>query len=73
MKQAIEERFILDVLKNYMTYDTYFRIAKSVADDPEMEIKSAAKEVLKYQSLHPYNISQKNCNYARSFQSYNQE
>ena len=59
MKQAIEERFILDVLKNYMTYDTYFKIAKSVADDPEMEIKSAAKEVLKYQSLHPYNISQK--------------
>ncbi|RJP57547.1 MAG: type I restriction endonuclease subunit R [Ignavibacteriales bacterium] len=59
MKQAIEEGFILDVLKNYMAYETYFKIAKSVADDPEMEIKSAAKEVLKYQSLHPYNISQK--------------
>lgn len=59
MKQAIEEGFILDVLKNYMTYETYFKITKAVADDPEFEIKQAAKEVLKYQSLHPYNISQK--------------
>ncbi|MFA5766032.1 MAG: type I restriction endonuclease [Bacilli bacterium] len=59
MKQAIDEGFILDVLRNYMTYETYFKIAKSVADDPEFEIKKAAKEVLKYQSLHPYNISQK--------------
>lgn len=59
MKQAIDEAFILDVLKNYMTYDTYFKIAKSVNDDPEVETKKAAKEVLKYQSLHPHNIAQK--------------
>lgn len=59
MRQAIEEEFILDVLKNYMTYDVYFKIAKKVHDDPEFDIKKAGKEVIKYQTLHPYNISQK--------------
>lgn len=59
MRQAIEEEFILDVLKNYMTYDVYFKIAKRVHDDPEFDIKKAGKEVIKYQTLHPYNIAQK--------------
>lgn len=33
MKQAIEERFILDVLKNYVTYDIYFKV-KKIEDSP---------------------------------------
>ena len=36
MRQAIEEGFILDVLKNYMTYKMYYKIVKSIPDNPEM-------------------------------------
>ena len=37
MRQAIEEGFILDVLANYTTYETYFRIEKAIRDDPEYD------------------------------------
>lgn len=59
MKQAIEENFILDVLQNYMTYDTCFKIAKTTEDNPDVPASRAAKVIRKYQELHPYNISQK--------------
>jgi len=59
MRQAIEEGFILDVLKNYMTYNTYYKIAKKIDDDPELETSRASSAVAKFQSLHPHNISQK--------------
>jgi len=59
MRQAIEEEFILDVLQNYMTYHTCFRIAKNMTDNPEVPSSRAAKVIRKYQELHPYNISQK--------------
>lgn len=59
MRQAIEEGFILDVLKNYTTYRMYYKIAKKVDDDPVFEKSKGTKEVVKYQSLHPYNIAQK--------------
>ncbi len=59
MRQAIEEGFILDVLKNYMTYNTYFKIAKKIDEDPELEASRASSAVAKFQSLHPHNISQK--------------
>ena len=59
MRQAIEEGFILDVLQNYMTYSTCFRIAKTTSDNPEVHTSRAAKIIRKYQELHPYNISQK--------------
>ena len=59
MRQAIEEGFILDVLQNYMTYNTCFRIAKTVTDNPDVPSSRAAKVIRKYQELHPYNISQK--------------
>ena len=35
MRQAIEEGFILDVLQNYTTYKTYYRLVKAIEDDPE--------------------------------------
>lgn len=59
MRQAIEEGFILDVLQNYMTYNTCFRIAKTIEDNPDVPGSRAAKIIRKYQELHPYNITQK--------------
>lgn len=59
MRQAIEEGFILDVLQNYMTYDTCFKIAKTIEDNPEVPGSRAAKVIRKFEQLHPYNISQK--------------
>ena len=59
MRQAIEERFILDVLKNYTTYETYFRITQSAEDDPQVERKKAAKALARFLVMHPVNIAQK--------------
>ena len=44
MRQAIEEHFILDVLQNYMTYKMYYKIAKTIEDDP---VSSIFENVLK--------------------------
>ncbi|WP_333652239.1 type I restriction endonuclease subunit R, partial [Lacrimispora sp.] len=59
MRQAIEERFILDVLQNYMTYKMYYKITKSIADNPKLDTTAGVKAILNYESLHPHNISQK--------------
>lgn len=59
MRQAIEEHFILDVLKNYMTYRMYYKIVKSIPDNPELDTVAGVKAVLSFESLHPHNISQK--------------
>lgn len=59
MRQAIEEGFIHDVLANYMTYKTCFRIAKNIPDNPELEESEAKKAIKRYESLHPYNLQQK--------------
>jgi type I restriction enzyme R subunit len=59
MRQAIEERFILDVLRNYTTYATYFRLIKAVEDDPDLPKKKAARALSKFLVLHPTNIAQK--------------
>ncbi len=59
MRQAIEEDFILDVLKNYTTFKTYFRLLKSCEDDPNVERKEAARALTRFLKLHPYNIAQK--------------
>jgi len=59
MRQAIEEGFILDVLKNYTTYETYYRFCKKIADDPELNKKKATKAIGRFASLHPTNIAQK--------------
>jgi type I restriction enzyme R subunit len=59
MRQAIEEGFILDVLKNYTTYKTYYRLIKSVENDPEVDKRKAARALARFMSLHPHNISQK--------------
>jgi type I restriction enzyme R subunit len=59
MKQAIEEGFILDVLKNYTTYKTYFRLSKEIEDDPKVNKKQAARAIGRFLSLHPHNLAQK--------------
>lgn len=59
MKQAIEEGFILNVLQNYMTYNTCFKIAKNTEDNPELPESRATKIIKKYEKLHSYNISQR--------------
>src|SRR6185436_14062915 len=59
MRQAIEEQFILDVLKYYTTYATYFKLLKACEDDPNVERKKAAQALARFMKLHPHNIAQK--------------
>ncbi|MCX5811232.1 MAG: DEAD/DEAH box helicase family protein [Proteobacteria bacterium] len=59
MRQAIEEGFILDVLKYYTTYNTYFKLLKVCEDDPNVERKKAARALARFLRLHPANIAQK--------------
>lgn len=59
MRQAIEEGFILDVLQNYMTYNMYFKIAKAIPDDPELDTAAGVRAIRQFETLHPHNISQK--------------
>jgi type I restriction enzyme, R subunit len=59
MRQAIEEGFILDVLKNYTTYETYYRFSKNIEDDPLLNKRKAAKAIARFASFHPTNLAQK--------------
>jgi len=59
MKQAIEEGFILDVLKNYITYPTYFKLIKSREDDPEFESVKAKRVLRHFVELHEHSIKEK--------------
>lgn len=59
MRQAIEEGFILDVLKNYTTYETYYRFSKNIEDDPLLNKRKAARAIARFASFHPTNLAQK--------------
>src|SRR6476660_4665145 len=61
MRQAIEEGFSLDVLKNYTPYRLALRLANNGKewDDKEVERDEALKGIMRWVRLHPYNISQK--------------
>ena len=59
MRQAIEEGFILDVLRHYTTYSTWFKFVKTAEDDPSIPKKKGAKALAKFKELHPHNIEQK--------------
>jgi type I restriction enzyme R subunit len=60
MRQAIEEGFILDVLKNYVTYKRYYRLANGLtSDDPEVEKGKAAVTLARFVDLHPSNLDQR--------------
>lgn len=59
MRQATEEGFILDVLRNYATYTAYWRLLKTTEDDPHYD-KSKASHLLKsFVELHPHAINEK--------------
>jgi type I restriction enzyme R subunit len=59
MRQAIEEGFILDVLKNYVTYKDFYSFSKKIEDDPELNKRKAAKAIGRFASLHPHILGQK--------------
>lgn len=59
MRQAIEEGFIMDVLANYTTYQTFWKIEKATEDDPEYDAKKARRAIARFVSLHPHHLAQK--------------
>ena len=59
MKQAIEEGFILDILSNYLSYATYFKLVKRIQDDPEYDEKKAKKLLRNFVEKHPVAIMRK--------------
>ena len=59
MKQAIEEGFILDVLQNYITYNTYYRLNKEINEDPLLQTNEAKRQIARFIDLHETNISQR--------------
>ena len=48
MKQAIQEGFILDVLAHYMPVNSYYRLAKTVEEDPEFDVRKAQKKLCRF-------------------------
>ena len=56
MKQAIEEGFILDVLKTYTPVDSYYKLVKKTEDDPEFDTKKAQKKLRRYVESHDHAI-----------------
>jgi len=59
MRQAIEERFIHDVLANYTTYETFFHLEKAITDDPAYETAKARRAIARFVTLHEHNLAQK--------------
>ena len=70
MRQAIEEGFILDVLRNYVSYNRYYRLLKASNEDPNVERKKAASALARFVQLHPHNIAQKTVVMVEHFQAF---
>ncbi len=58
-KQAIQEKFILDVVENYTTYNSFYQVAKTVEDDPEFDKVKALKKIRHYVESHDKAICRK--------------
>ncbi len=56
MKQAIQEGFILDVLEHYTPVESYYRLAKTVEEDPEYDVRKAGKKLRRYVEGHEHAI-----------------
>ena len=56
MKQAIQEGFILDVLAHYTPVKSYYKLAKTVEDDPEFDVKKAQKKLRRFVEGHDHAI-----------------
>ena len=59
MRQAIEEKFILDVLLNYTTYKAYWNLLKKIKDDPKYDKNKAERLLINFVELHEHTISEK--------------
>lgn len=59
MKQAIQEGFVLDVLKNYTPVDSYYKLVKRIEDDPEFDVKKANKKLRRYVEGHDHAVQLK--------------
>jgi len=59
MKQAIEEEFILDVLENYTTYKSFYKLIKSAAENPKFDTKQAQKKLKEYVEGHEFAVGEK--------------
>lgn len=59
MRQAIEEGYIIDVLKNFTSYKTYYKLANKLGEDQELPRGKAASALARFASLHPTNLAQK--------------
>lgn len=59
MKQAIEEEFILDVLRYYTPYSSYYKVQKAIEDDPEFDKKKSQAKIRAYVERQPETIEQK--------------
>ncbi|MGL5958469.1 MAG: type I restriction endonuclease subunit R, partial [Phocaeicola sp.] len=68
MRQAVQEGFILDVLKNYTPYQSFYKVVKSVNDDPEFDKKQAAKKIRWFVESRPETVEKKAAIMVRHFQ-----
>ncbi len=59
MRQAIEEGYILDVIKGYMPYSTAYKLKDDLIPDTMVDVRSAMKTIAKWQSMHPTNVMSK--------------
>ncbi len=59
LRQAIDERFIHDVLASYTTYETFFHLEKAITDDPAYETAKARRAIARFVTLHEHNLAQK--------------
>jgi type I restriction enzyme, R subunit len=73
MKQAIDEGFILDVLRKYSTYERHFSIIKTSSEDKTVEGKKASRALLKYVDVHHLNLSKKSEIIVEHFREHTQQ
>ncbi len=59
MKQAIEENFIIDVLENYTTYDSYYKLLQAIEDDPKYDTRRASRKLKHYVETQKITIDKK--------------
>lgn len=59
MRQAVEEGFILDVLRNYQTYKSYAKLEKAIEDDPELLERKSSRKVARFIDFHETAMFQK--------------
>lgn len=59
MRQAVEEGFILDVLRNYQTYSSYAKLEKAIEEDPKLLERKSARKVARFIDFHEFAMSQK--------------